>query len=89
MRKLAELKESLMRGQALKTETLGDKLGLVQDISRNNLRRHSAQEMARVQSMTLADALALSSAHMRPDAMRIAIVGDAASQKARLADPRL
>jgi zinc protease len=84
---LAELKESLMRGQALKTETLGDKLGLVQDISRNDLPADiRAQEMARVQSMTLDDALALSSAHMRPDAMRIVIVGDAASQKERLAD---
>ncbi len=84
---LAELKESLMRGQALKTETLGDKLGLAQDISRNDLPADiRAQEMARVQSMTLDDALALSSAHMRPDAMRVVIVGDAASQKARLAD---
>ena len=84
---LVELKKSLMRGQALKTETLGDKLGLVQDISRNDLPADiRAQEMASVQSMTKADAMALSNAHMRPDAMRIVVVGDAASQKARLAD---
>lgn len=84
---LSEMKESLMRGQALKTETLGDKLGLVQDISRNELPADiRAQEMARVQSMTLEDAKTLSNAHMRPDAMRIVIVGDAASQKARLED---
>jgi predicted Zn-dependent peptidase len=42
--------------------------------------------MARVQSMTLADAKTLSDAHLRPDAMRIVVVGDAASQKARLED---
>lgn len=82
---LAEMKESLMRGQALKTETLSDKLSLIQDISRNDLPADiRAQEMARVQSMTLEDARALSDAHMRPDAMRIVVVGDAASQKARL-----
>ncbi|WP_298911674.1 pitrilysin family protein [uncultured Algimonas sp.] len=84
---LASMKESLMRGQALKTETLGDKLGLVQDISRNDLPADiRAQEMARVQSMTLDDVRALSDAHLRPDAMRIIVVGDAASQKARLED---
>lgn len=84
---MAEMKESLMRGQALKTETLGDKLGLVQDISRNDLPADiRAQEMARVQSMTQADAKALSGAHMRPDAMRIVVVGDAASQKDRLVE---
>jgi len=82
---LAEMKESLLRGQALKTETLGDKLSLVQDISRNDLPADiRAQEMARVQSMTQADAKALSFTHMRPDAMRIIVVGDAASQKTRL-----
>lgn len=82
---MAEMKESLMRGQALKTETLGDKLGLVQDISRNDLPADiRAQEMASVQSMTLADAKTISDVHLRPDAMRIVIVGDAASQKARL-----
>lgn len=82
---LAEMKESLMRGQALETETLGDKLGLVQDISRNDLPATiKADRMDRVQSMTLDDAAALSSAHMRPDGMRIVVVGDAASQKARL-----
>lgn len=82
---LSEMKEALLRGQALENETLNDKLGLVQDISRNDLPADiRAQEMARVQSMTLEDAAALSAAHMRPDAMRIVIVGDAATQKARL-----
>lgn len=84
---LASMKESLMRGQALKAETLSDKLSLVQDISRNDLPADiRAQEMARVQSMTVADASVLSSAHMTPDAMRIIVVGDAASQRERLED---
>lgn len=84
---LSEMQESLMRGQALETETLGDKLGLVQDISRNDLPATiKADRMARVQEMTLEDAARVSEAHIRPDAMRIVVVGDAASQKARLAD---
>ena len=82
---LAALKESLMRGQALKTETLGDKLRLVQDISRNGLPDDvQAKRMARIQSMSAADAQALAEAHMRPDAMRIVVVGDKASQMKRL-----
>ncbi|GLQ19397.1 M16 family metallopeptidase [Algimonas porphyrae] len=82
---LSEMQESLMRGQALETETLGDKLGLVQDISRNDLPADiKARRMARVQGMTLDDAVRVSEAHIRPDAMRIIVVGDAASQKARL-----
>lgn len=82
---LAEMKEALMRGQALENETLGDKLGLVQDISRNDLPADiRAERMARIQSMTLDDARRLSEAYLRPDAMRVIVVGDAASQKDRL-----
>lgn len=84
---LDAMKEALLRGQALKTETLGDKLRLVQDISRNGLPDDTrAQEMARVQSMTIEQADALASAHMRPDAMQIVVVGDAATQRERLED---
>lgn len=84
---LDAMKDALMRGQALKTETLSDKLRLVQDISRNDLPDDTrAQEMARVQSMTVEDAGRLAGAYMRPDAMRIVIVGDAATQRDRLED---
>ncbi|MEM9601031.1 MAG: pitrilysin family protein, partial [Pseudomonadota bacterium] len=84
---LAEMQEALLRGQALEAETLGDKLGLVQDISRNDLPANiKAERMQAVQAMTLEDAARVSDAHIRPDAIRIVIVGDAASQKARLED---
>ncbi|MGB6229419.1 MAG: pitrilysin family protein [Litorimonas sp.] len=84
---LAEMKESLMRGQALKNETLNDKLRLVRDISRNDLPADiRAREMDRVQSLTLEEVRTLSDTHFRPDAMRIVVVGDAATQKSRLED---
>ncbi|MEM7729343.1 MAG: pitrilysin family protein [Pseudomonadota bacterium] len=84
---LEELKDALMRGQALEMETLSDKLRLVQTISRDGRPADfKAADMARIQSMTAEDARALSEAHFRPDAMRIVIVGDAASQRARLDD---
>ncbi|MEL6687492.1 MAG: pitrilysin family protein, partial [Pseudomonadota bacterium] len=84
---LAELKDSLMRGQALEMETLNDKLSLVQRISRDGQPTDfAAQNMNLVQSMTLEDVALLSDAHFRPDAMRVVVVGDAASQRARLDD---
>ncbi|MGB3455277.1 MAG: pitrilysin family protein [Litorimonas sp.] len=82
---LAEMKDALLRGQALEMETLGDKLRLVQTISRDSRPANfKASDMARMQSMTLDEARALSDAHFRPDAMRIVVVGDAASQRERL-----
>jgi zinc protease len=84
---LAETKDALLRGQALKNETLGDKLRLVQDISRNGLPDDTQSKgMSRVQSMDLASAKALMASHIRPDTMRIVVVGDAASQLDRLSD---
>ena len=82
---LAGLKDSLLRGQALKAETLGDKLRLVQDITRNGLPDDAAaREMALVQAMTAEDAQRLADETLRPDAMRVVVVGDAESQLARL-----
>lgn len=84
---LSETKDALLRGQALKNETLGDKLRLVQEISRNGLPDDTQSKgMARVQAMDLADAKAIMASHIRPDAMRIVVVGDAASQKERLVE---
>ena len=84
---LAELKDALMRGQALETETLNDKLQLVQRISRDaQPTNFAAQNMSLVQDMTLEDVADLANAHFRPDAMRVIVVGDAASQRARLDD---
>ena len=84
---LSETKDALLRGQALKNETLGDKLRLVQEISRNGLPDDiNAQNMERVKAMPLTDAKALMSDYIRPDAMRVVVVGDASSQAERLND---
>lgn len=84
---LSETKEALLRGQALKNETLGDKLGLVQSISRNGLPdNNKSKGMERVKTMALDDAKSLMAAHIRPEAMRVVIVGDATTQAARLSE---
>ncbi len=84
---LAETKDALLRGQALKNETLGDKLRLVQNITRNGLPDDDKSKgMARVKAMDIEAAKALMSSHIRPEAMRIVVVGDAASQAERLKD---
>ena len=84
---LSETKDALLRGQALKNETLGDKLRLVQEISRNGLPDDvNKQNMEQVKSMNLSDAKELMGQFIRPDAMRIIVVGDASSQASRLND---
>ncbi len=82
---LAELKDSLQRGQALKTETLGAKLSLVQDISRNGLPNDvRARQMRAVQGMSVDDARTVSERFFTPDQMRIVVVGDGETQRERL-----
>ena len=84
---LTETKDALLRGQALKNETLGDKLRLVQEISRNGLPDDvNKQNMAQVKEMDLAGAKELMGQFIRPNAMRIIVVGDASSQAGRLSD---
>ena len=84
---LTETKDALLRGQALKNETLGDKLRLVQEISRNGLPDDvNKQNMEQVKAMDLAGAKELMGQFIRPDAMRIIVVGDASSQAGRLND---
>ena len=86
-KELEDTKEALLRGQALKNETLGDKLRLVQEITRNGLSDdNQSKGMERVKNMELASAKALMASHIRPEAMRIVVVGDAASQAERLND---
>lgn len=75
------MKEALLRGQALKNETLGDKLGMIQNISYYGYADdYKAQEANAIKGLTLEKMKAMSAEHLRPDAMRILIVGDAASQ---------
>lgn len=84
---LGETKDALLRGQALKNETLGDKLRLVQEISRNDLPDDiNQQNMERVKAMELSEAKELMGQYIRPEAMRIIVVGDANSQADRLND---
>jgi zinc protease len=82
---LAQTKDALLRGQALKNETLGDKLGLVQEITRFNLPYDAkSKNMEIVQAMELEKAKSVLDTHVRPEAMHVVVVGDAATQLERL-----
>jgi zinc protease len=82
---LAQTKDALLRGQALKNETLGDKLGLLLELSRNALADDAqSQNMANIQAMDVDTAKKIIQSHIKPDAMNIIIVGDAATQFERL-----
>jgi len=79
------MKAALLRGQALKNETLSDKLGTVQDISGYGYPANYAElNAARISKMTLADFKALAVKYLRPDAMNYVIVGDAKTQASGL-----
>ena len=78
---LETMKEALLRGQALKNETLGDKLSMVQEISSLGYADdYKTQQAEQIKGLTLEKVKALSKAHLRPDSMRILVVGDAATQ---------
>ena len=84
---LETMKAALLRGQALKTETLSDKLGMVNEISAYGYPAdYKARNAKAIEAMTLEDFKALAAEHLRPDAMRYVIVGDAATQSAKLKD---
>ena len=78
---LAELKDALLRGQALKTETLGDKLSMLGEIDAYGYAPDfRAQNAKAINAMTLEDFKRIAAAHIRPDAMQYLIVGDAETQ---------
>ncbi|GGX65373.1 peptidase M16 [Litorimonas cladophorae] len=78
---LAELKDALLRGQALKTETLRDKLGVLGEIDAYGYAPdYRAQNAKAIAAMTLADFKRIAATHLNPDAMQYLIVGDAATQ---------
>ena len=82
---LTVLKEALLRGQALKNETLNDKLGMLDDISTYGYPAdYKAQHAQAVKAMTLEQFKSIADKYLRPDAMNYVIVGDAASQAGRL-----
>ena len=78
---LAELKEALLRGQALKMETLNDKLGMLGEIDAYGYAPDfRAQNAKAISAMTLDDFKRIAAAHIRPDAMQYLIIGDAETQ---------
>lgn len=84
---LATMKEALLRGQALKNETLSDKLNMVSEISSYGYSDdYRTQNAKRINAMTLADFKALADTYLRPDAMFYLVVGDAQTQLGRLKD---
>ncbi len=84
---LAALKDALLRGQALGSETLQQKLNTLREIIRFDLPDDfAAKNSEKLKALTLPKAKALLAKYIRPDAMRYVVVGDAATQSARLKD---
>ena len=84
---LSEMKEALLRGQALKTETLGDKLSLVSQISEYGYPVDFKSKNAdAIRSMSLEDVKRLARDYMNVDAMNYLVVGDAETQAAGTVD---
>ena len=84
---LAMMKDALLRGQALKSETLGDKLSIINNISNYGYDNdYRAKNAAKISAMTLDDVKALADSYLNPAQMRYLIVGDAESQAERLKD---
>jgi len=84
---LATMKEALLRGQALKNETLSDKLRMVSEISSYGYSDdYRTQNANRINAMTLTDFKSLADKYLRPDAMFYLVVGDAETQLGRLKD---
>jgi len=84
---LVILKGAVLRGQALKNETLSAKLGAIQNISNFGYPvDFQAQNARLVEAMTLEQFKQLAAEYLRPDAMQYVVVGDAATQAERLGD---
>jgi len=77
--------DSLIRGQALGNETLNDKLGILGNISSNGYPvDYQARNAEKLKGLTLEKMQELIDTHLVTDEMRYLVVGDAASQAARL-----
>jgi len=78
---LAELKDALLRGQALKTETLSDKLAMLGEIDAIGYAPdYRAQNAKAIAAMTLEDFKRIAKLDIRPDAMQYLVIGDAETQ---------
>lgn len=84
---LVILKGAVLRGQALKNETLGAKLDVVQQISTFGYPDDfQARNAGRVEAMTLEEFREIAGKYLRADAMQYIVVGDAETQAGRLAE---
>ena len=84
---LEVLKGAVLRGQALKNETLRAKLGVVQNISYFGYPDDfQARNAVRIEAMTLEQFQRIANDYLRADAMQYIVVGDAESQAGRLGD---
>jgi zinc protease len=82
---LQVLKGAVLRGQALKNETLSAKLRVVQSISYFGYPDDfQARNAARVEAMTLDQFREIADKYLRADAMQYIVVGDAETQAGRL-----
>ncbi len=82
---LATMKEALIRGQALGNETLRDKLAIVRDISTYGYSDDfKARNAEKTSALTLDKVKGLAATHIRADAIRILVVGDAETQLERV-----
>jgi zinc protease len=84
---LQVLKGAVLRGQALKNETLGEKLGVVRNISELGYPDdYQARDAERVEAMTLDQFRQIAHRYLRADAMQYIVVGDAGTQAGRLGE---
>lgn len=75
------MKGALIRGQALKNETLRDKLGMLNEMSGYEYADDfRAQNAKAVEALTLEEFKSFAAKYMRPDAMNYLVVGDAETQ---------
>ena len=79
------MKGALLRGQALKNETLSDKLSMLGGVSAYGYANdYRSQNAKRIDAMTLEQFKALADTYLKPDAMYYLVVGDAKTQADRL-----
>jgi zinc protease len=78
---LTTMKSALLRGQALKNETLSDKLAMLSEISSYGYADdYKAQNAKEIDAMSLERFKNLAKTYLRPDAWNYLVVGDAATQ---------
>ncbi len=82
---LATTKSAIIKGQALKSETLSAKLSMLGEISAYGFSSdYRVRNAAEIAAMTVEDVQELAGKYLRPDKMHYVIVGDAKTQAGRL-----